>query len=62
MARSLSGRSRQETKSLHILTLRTLPAALLEKDAVGAFLLNKMPRVLQQKTILKYHFAGDDGP
>jgi hypothetical protein len=36
----MAGRSRQETKPLRILTLRTLPAALLEKDAVGALLLN----------------------
>ena len=61
MARSLSGRSRQETKSLRILTLRTLPAALLEKDAVGAFLLNKMPRVLQKKSILECHFEANLG-
>jgi hypothetical protein len=40
MARSLLGQNRQETKSLRIFKLRALPAALLEKDAVGALLLN----------------------
>jgi hypothetical protein len=28
---------------MRILTLRTLPPAILEKGAVGALLLNKMP-------------------
>jgi hypothetical protein len=33
----------QEAKSLCILTLRTLPTTVLEKDAVGAFLFDHLP-------------------
>ena len=33
--------------------MQAMRSALLEKNAVGAFLFNEMPRVLQEKTIFK---------